>query len=327
MTTIKSKKRARLQFFTAMTTCQGLCLVIGICLVLMPAAGQKATAQLQPMLFVSAEDQRRAGGETIVLARATWDTGWFQTEILKKFLEELGCTVKKPQTKENMAFYLAAARGEVDLWANGWFPSHHLFVEDERVRGRVEAVGFEVKAGALQGYLVDKKTADAKGITNLGDLKDPKIAAVFDRNGNGKADLIGCNVGWGCERVVEHHLDAYELRATVEHIQGDYAPMMDETIGRYLRGDPILFYTWTPNWTVGNLVPGKDVVWIEVPFASLPKEKKTLKAKRPSKAFPDVWTIPVRWDFHPTTSALWPTNNFWTIIRMSDVCWNWSKFR
>jgi ABC-type proline/glycine betaine transport system substrate-binding protein len=200
MMTIKSKNKARLRFCAAVATRLGLCLVIGICLMVMPAGGQKVIAQHQPKVFVSADEQHRAGGETVALARATWDTGWFQTEIFKKLLEELGYTVNEPHTMDNLAFYLAAAAGEIDLWANGWFPSHHLFVEDERVQGRVEAVGFEVKAGALQGYLVDKKTADAMEINSLGDLKDPEIAAVFDHNGNGKADLIGCNVGWGFER-------------------------------------------------------------------------------------------------------------------------------
>jgi len=233
------------------------------------------------------------------MARATWDTGWFQAEVFRKLLEDLGYVVNEPRTMDNREFYLSAARGEMDLWANGWFPSHKPFLEDDRVRDKVEAVGFEVKAGALQGYLVDKKTADALGLTSLGDLKDPNIAAVFDRNGNGKADLIGCNVGWGCELVVEHHLDAYDLRATVEHIQGDYSPMMDGIIKRYQQGQPILFYTWTPNWTVGTLVPGRDVVWIEVPFASLPKEKERLENQTTLKGVPGCVRDPCAMGFPP----------------------------
>ena len=53
--------------------------------------------------------------------------------------------------------------------------------------------------GAAQGYLIDKKTADQYKITNIAQLKDPKIAKLFDTNGDGKADLTGCNPGWGCE--------------------------------------------------------------------------------------------------------------------------------
>jgi len=294
-----AKKKTRLRFFAASTTIKSLFLGIGVCFVLMPAAGPQAAAQNKPKQFPSHVEKRPVIGKTVSLARATWDTGWFQTEIFKKLLEDLGYAVNEPKTMDNLEFYLSAARGEMDLWANGWFPSHMSFLEDDRVRGKVEAVGFEVKAGALQGYLVDKKTADALEIESLSDFKDPRIAKVFDRNGNGKADLIGCNAGWGCERVVEHHLDAYDLRATVEHIQGDYSPMMEETIVRYKQGDPILFYTWTPNWTVGTLVPGKDVVWIQVPFASLPKEKEALKNQTTIKAVPGCVSDPCAMGFPP----------------------------
>ena len=299
MTTIKSKNKACLQCCAALAIYKRLLLSVGICFGLLLAAGDRAAAQHNPKLFLPPDEKHPAAEETVSMARATWDTGWFQTEIFKKLLEELGYAVNEPQTMDNQAFYLSVARGDMDLWANGWFPSHQIFLEDARVRGRVEAVGFEVSAGALQGYLVDKKTADTMGINSLGDLKDPNIAAVFDHNGNGKADLIGCNVGWGCERVVEHHLDAYGLRATVEHIQGDYAPMMDETIGRYHRGDPVLFYTWTPNWTVGTLVPGKDVLWVEVPYASLPEEKKNLESQTTIKGVPGCINDPCAMGFPP----------------------------
>lgn len=208
------------------------------------------------------------------LARATWDTGWFQAEILKILMEDLNYEVAGPRTMDNQEFYLAAAKGEVDLWANGWFPTHNVFMEDPRVKGKLDAVGFEVKGGALEGYLVDKKSAESLGISMLTDLKDPSVASVFDRNGNGKADLIGCNAGWGCELSIEHQLDAYGLRETVEHVQGDYGPMMLETVDRYHRGEPVLFFTWTPNWTVGALVPGRDTVWLQVPFPSLPEEQQ-----------------------------------------------------
>jgi ABC-type proline/glycine betaine transport system substrate-binding protein/ABC-type amino acid transport substrate-binding protein len=292
-------KKTRIRFFVPLSTGKGLFSAIGVCFVLILAAGQQGAAQNQPKLFPSQNEKLPEARETVSMARATWDTGWFQAEIFKKLLEELGYAVNEPQTMDNIEFYLSAAKGEMDFWANGWFPSHQHFLEDDRVRGKVEAVGFEVKAGALQGYLVDRKTADALDITSLGDFRDPQIARMFDSNGNGKADLIGCNAGWGCELVVEHHLDAYDLRATVEHIQGDYSPMMDETIARYHRGESILFYTWTPNWTVGTLVPGQDVVWIEVPFAGLPKEKDNLTNQITIEGVPGCVNDPCAMGFPP----------------------------
>jgi ABC-type amino acid transport substrate-binding protein len=133
----------------------------------------------------------------------------------------------------------------------------------------------------------------------LSDLKKPDVAAVFDRNGNGKADLIGCNVGWGCERMVEHHIGAYDLRATVEHVQGDYSPLMDDTIARYKRGEPILFYTWTPNWTVGTLVPGRDVVWLQVPFPSLPIDQQDMEGRTIIAGVPGCAADPCAMGFPP----------------------------
>ncbi|MBD3165200.1 glycine betaine/L-proline ABC transporter substrate-binding protein ProX, partial [bacterium] len=221
---------------------------------------------------VKTEAQNDAGSaknaEVVRIARATWDTGWFQTEVFRELLHELGYATAEPRTMDNREFYHAAARGEMDFWANGWFPSHVGFLEEPSVAGKVEAVGYEVRTGAIQGYLVDKASAETYGITKLTDFQDPQVASHFDRDGDGRADLIGCNVGWGCERVVKHHLDVCNLTTSVEHVQGDYAPMMYETIERYRKGEPVFFYTWTPNWTVGVLKPGTDVVWIEMPNAS-----------------------------------------------------------
>lgn len=210
----------------------------------------------------------------VSLGRGTWDTGWFQAEIFKMLLEDLGYEVVGPQTYDTDVFYPALARGEIDFWANGWFPLHNAFIQSTAVADKIEAVGYEVKGGGLQGYLVDRRSAETYSIGNLGDLKNPELARVFDRDGNGKADLIGCNDGWGCDPVIEHHLDAYGLRDTVEHVQGDYSLLVHETIFRYQQGKPVLFYTWTPNWTTGVLVPGEDVAWIEVPFPSLPADQE-----------------------------------------------------
>jgi glycine betaine/proline transport system substrate-binding protein len=52
---------------------------------------------------------------------------------------------------------------------------------------------------------------------------------------------------------------------------------MADALGRYKEGKPIFFYTWTPNWTVGLLKPGKDVVWIEVDHPDLPADQKQLE--------------------------------------------------
>jgi len=201
----------------------------------------------------------------IRMSRATWDTGWFQAEVYKQLFERLGYAVEGPRTLDNPEFYTAVAERDVDLWVNGWFPLHTPFVEDEAARDKLEVVGSQVEGGALQGYLMDKGTAQSLGVTQLADLVRPDVAERFDLDGNGKADLIGCNEGWSCAALIEEHLANLDLSGTVEQVQGDYSPMMLETFARFKAGEPVLFYTFTPNWTIGSLVPGEDVIWLELP--------------------------------------------------------------
>lgn len=216
----------------------------------------------EPMMAMPGE------GVTVTPLKATWDTGWFQEAIYAELLAELGYTVEDAEAVDNPAAYLAIGTGDADYWANGWFPLHDTYFEEEQVAENTTKVGFQVSNGALQGYLINKSAVEDDGITNMADLRDPENAALFDFDDDGKAELMGCPPGWGCELQIEEHLDDYELRDTVDHVSADYSAGIADAISRYQQGENILFYTWTPNWTVGQLVPGEDVMWIDTPEAT-----------------------------------------------------------
>ena len=206
----------------------------------------------------------------------------FQYEILIAGLEELGYDVRPilHMAGEVVTSHLAVSRGDADFYAVHWDPLHLKFYQKAGGGRTMLKVG-ELTPGALQGYLIDKKTADKYNITNIDQLKDPKIAKLFDADGDGKADLCGCNPGWGCERVIEHQLTAYKLRDTVEHNQGTYFALIADTIARFKAGESILYYTWTPLWVSGVLVPGENVEWLSVPFTSLPGERQEVDTTLP----------------------------------------------
>jgi glycine betaine/proline transport system substrate-binding protein len=205
-------------------------------------------------------------GTEVRMARATWDTGWFHAEIYKTALEELGYSVTRMTTLDNPPFYTSVAQGDVHLWVNGWFPLHDTY--RDAFEAGAEIVGYVAEGGALQGYLIDKRTAEEHGITNLDDFRRPEIKALFDATGDGKAEMVACPPGWGCEEMIEEHLDRFDLRDHINPIKAAYAASMADAVARFDAGESILFYTWTPNWTVGILTPGEDVVWIETPEAT-----------------------------------------------------------
>ncbi|MCB2184219.1 MAG: glycine betaine/L-proline ABC transporter substrate-binding protein ProX [Desulfobulbaceae bacterium] len=197
----------------------------------------------------------------------------FQTIVVIKALEALGYEVKPVQFAKYPALHVAVANGDVTFLADHWNPLHKAFFEKAGGEDKLSRQGAYIP-GCAQGYLIDKKTAEKYHISNMGQLKDPDTAALFDVNSDGKADLAGCPPGWGCERVIEHQLDSFGLRDTVTHNQGEYSAVIAETITRYKEGKPVLYYTWTPYWVSGVLVPGRDVIWLEVPFSSLPDNRK-----------------------------------------------------
>ena len=228
----------------------------------------------------SADEQPGKGVKVLPLKSSIAEES-FQTLIVMKALEKLGYDVQPFQEVEYPTAHVAIANGDATFLATHWNPLHADYYKNAGGDAKLFRKGV-YSDNAAQGYLIDKKTADEYKITNIGQLKDPKIAKLFDSDGDGKADLTGCTPGWGCEAVIEHHLTAYKLRDTVTHKQGTYSALIADTISRYKAGKPILYYTWTPYWVSNVLKPGKDVVWLEVPFSSLPGEQAKFDTKLPN---------------------------------------------
>ena len=184
--------------------------------------------------------------------------------IFRLLLGELGYDVQEARALSNPVFYQAVAQGDVDYWANGWFPLQRAQLPPDFDEG-ASIVGTIIETGGVQGYLVSKDAAEEFDITSLDDFKRSEVKEAFDADGDGRADLTACPPGWGCELVIEHHLDAYDLRDHVNDLKSTYAPAFADVVARHRNGEPVFYYTWGPNFTLLELVPGEDVVWINVP--------------------------------------------------------------
>jgi len=192
----------------------------------------------------------------------------FQTRLVMKALEQLGYEVLPHQEMSHPLMYVSLANGDADIFATHWEPLHSDYYKNGG--GDAKYVKRGQYSTAAQGYLIDKKTSEQYGITNIAQLKDPNLAKLFDTDGDGKADLIGCDPGWGCEAIIEHQLDAYGLRDSISHRQGSYAVLIADVITRFKADQPVLYYTWIPLWPSSIMKPAQDVVWLEVPFSALP---------------------------------------------------------
>lgn len=216
----------------------------------------------------SAQAQDLPGkGKTVRFAQSdSLGANYVTAQIVMTALKDLGYDVKLT-TVNTTLFFQAAAQGDLDLATDVNFPQREpgfrAVEKDAEIIGSGLIVG-----GGINGYLIDKKTADAHNITTLIQMKDPKIAGLFGKDG--KADLINCDPGWSCGDVVDFQLNKFGLNDTVKSIRGKYEALMVETVARVKRGEPAFFYAWSPSWVNNALVPGKDVVWLPTPEDALP---------------------------------------------------------
>jgi len=217
-------------------------------------------------------------GAKVTVLKSNFAEEGFQTyivaEILKKMGHEIEITNDLTYDIAYQTMAINADSKDVYVFPASWDPLQNSKIKG--VGGAKKVVRFSSYiSNCAQGYLIDKKTADKYNIKYYNDLKKPEIAKLFDTNGNGKADLAGCPAGWGCEKVIEYHLDAYKMRDVIDHNQGEYSAIIANTITNYKAGKPVLYYTWTPYWISGKLVPGKDVIFLQVTHSANPNTKST----------------------------------------------------
>ena len=208
-------------------------------------------------------------GVSVTMARADWGTGYFQAYVFEQMLEELGYDVSDPSEKElgpSLA-YLAMAEGDIDFWANSWYVSHDAWWEPELPDGSLVGdhlvkLGELMLAGGLEGYLVTKSVADEHGITHFDQINDdPDLTALFDVDGNGVADVYGCQESWTCDNIFDSII-AFNGWENIEQRKAGYDAMFAEAKTRIDEGLPTLVYTWTPSAYITQLRPGDNVYWI-----------------------------------------------------------------
>lgn len=193
----------------------------------------------------------------------------FQAFIIEEGMRQLGYAVEETKIAQVQLAILSVCKGDADYYPSFWAPLQDTFWSKGGGEDNCTRLGPVIR-NSMQGYLIDKASAERLGIRTIDQLADPDIAREFDVDGNARADLYGCEPGWACEGVQRHHIEAYGLAETVELKQGGYFAIMPDAIARVRAGKPTLYYSWTPLWLNSVLKPGIDVVWLEVPYTTLP---------------------------------------------------------
>ncbi len=198
----------------------------------------------------------------------------FMTEVINIGLEELGYELDESQQADYSALFVSLANGDLDYTPAYWEPIHIDFFENAGGEESMERLG-EIFPDGPQGYMVDLNTSNEYDFTSLEQLQDPELAALFDTDGDGLANLTGCPSGWNCANLIDYHIEVYGLTDTVEQDSGNYSALLADTVTRYEQGEPVLLWVYSPHWILSALTPGEETTWLSVPFTDLPDAQAT----------------------------------------------------
>ncbi|MDG2025930.1 MAG: glycine betaine/L-proline ABC transporter substrate-binding protein ProX [Acidimicrobiales bacterium] len=213
-------------------------------------------------------------GKSVSMARGNWQETAFQNKVIQQLLGELGYSVGDPEEIAPATFFPALAQGDFDLWASTWPLNHDPLTEGAMPDGgiiadSIEKVGVMMSSGALQGILVDVASVDQFGFTTMDELlANADAVAHFDKDGDGRADINGCDDGWGCQKVINDTIDANGWGDSISQVSATHSALFVESEASFAAGEGLLQYVWTPTAFVGKLVPGRDVLWLALDAGS-----------------------------------------------------------
>lgn len=238
-----------------------------------------------------------------------WESGALTTEILRHIVEHGFGYPTDTLPGSTVSMEVALARNDLQVIAEEWAGRSPAWVKAEQA-GQVFALGDTVK-NAEEGWWVPAyviKGDPARGLKPLAptlrsveDLKD--YPQVFrDPEMPDKGRFLNSPSGWTSETVNSQKLKAYGLDGLYNNFRSGSGAALDAEINSAIRrGQPVLFYYWSPTPLIGryDLVRLQEPAFNAAAWATLtdaknpdPKGSQSLPAKLSigvSKAFRDSY--------------------------------------
>ncbi len=134
--------------------------------------------------------------------------------------------------------------GSADVYTDMWMPNQQA-IWDKFIDGAGSVAHNEPYLGT-QAMFVPSYMSDM--ISSIEDLADPEIAAMFDKDGNGKGEYWAGDASWKSTKMWQVKFKDYGLSDLWEPEIVSDATFKAQLQTSYNNQKPILFYYWTPEW-------------------------------------------------------------------------------
>lgn len=205
---------------------------------------------------VNADDQRAP----IQFGDITWESGSLITEVLR-FITEKGYDLKTDTLPgSTVSLEAALAKNDIQVIGEEWAGRSPVWIKAE-AEGKVFGLGDIVK-NASEGWWVPEyviKGDPEKGLKALApELKSVSDLARYkdvfrDQEDPARGRFLNSPAGWTSETVNSQKLKAYGLdKDFVNFRTGSGAALDAEVSSSIKRGQPVLFYYWSPTPMIGR---------------------------------------------------------------------------
>ncbi|WBF44770.1 ABC transporter substrate-binding protein [Serratia rubidaea] len=210
-------------------------------------------------------------GKPVKFAGLNWESGMLLTDIMQYVLQK-GYDCKTDTLPGNsITMEQAVSTDDIQVFAEEWIGRSEVWKKAEAA-GKVVSVGAPI-VGAEEGWYVpryviagDAKRGIKPAAPNLKSIADlTQYASLFrDQEEPDKGRFYNCPAGWTCELDNTAILKKFKLDDKFTNFRPGTGPALDTAIlSGYRRGEPILFYYWSPTPMMGQL----DLVKLEEPGA------------------------------------------------------------